>query len=109
MHFYRITIELAGKTITGLRKHDHETDSAFLAFRVLAEKAYGSKLLYFDCVQLSSYSDEVKLHIKQKGKTGKTTLEHEDDFGLPIDKVPRPGAKGTRKKFSGHEWKKPEP
>lgn len=74
MPIYRITIELSGKTISGLRKHDSDSDTAFLAFQVLAEKAYGSKLLYFDCVQLSSYSDEIKLYNKDKGKTGKTTL-----------------------------------
>jgi len=85
MHYYRITIELKGRKITGLRKHDGDTDSAFLAFRRLAEEAYGNKILYFDCVQLSSYSDEVKLSVKQKGKTGKTTLENEDDLGLPTD------------------------
>ena len=87
MPYYKIIIELAGKARTGIREHAGETDTAFLAFQSLAKKSYGDKLLYFNCMQLSRYSEDVKLFIKQKGKTGRTTLDPlpEHDFELPVD------------------------
>ncbi|MEJ7737415.1 MAG: hypothetical protein WKF97_08315 [Chitinophagaceae bacterium] len=86
MNYFRVTIELKGKIITGIRKNPFDTDTAFVTFKAHAENYYGSRMLHFDCVQLSNHCDEVKLHLKQQGRTGKTHNEPDNDFGLdPID------------------------
>jgi len=86
MPFFQITVTLKTKTVhTGIREHSGDLDTAYLAFKVLSEQAYGEhNIMHFDCYQVSTHSDEIKLFLKRKGRPGKTRYRHlpENDFGL---------------------------
>ena len=87
MPYYKIILEISGQTITGIREHPFETDSAFLTFQSAALEVYGNELLFFDCYHLSTHSEELKLYLKQKGKAGENTvqLRNNGDPGSPLD------------------------
>lgn len=66
--YYLITIMLKDKSVhTGIRKNEAgDIDSCFLLFKSRAEESYGrEKIIYFQCVQLSRYSDELKNHLQE--------------------------------------------
>ena len=97
MPFFQVTITLKTKVVhSGIREHSGDLDTAYLAFKVLSHQACGeSNIMHFDCYQISTYSDEIKTYLKNRGKTGKTKYAPlpEDDFGLgpltPNDRVPK--------------------
>lgn len=98
MPYYRITIELKGATPSGIRWHDSkETDIVYSVFRAYAWEHYKEKMLHFRCEQLSNRSEEVKLIIKQQGKTGKTTYEKEPDMLFSME--PPPANQVWKKEF----------
>ncbi len=51
---------------TGIRKNEAgDIDSCYLLFKNRAEDSYGrDNIIYFQCVQLSRYSDELKRHLQ---------------------------------------------
>ncbi len=66
--YYLITVMLNDKSVhTGIRKNEAgDIDSCFLLFKSRAEESYGrEKIIYFQCVQLSMYSDELKRHLQE--------------------------------------------
>lgn len=68
---------LKDKTVhKGIRENSFEIDTAYLAFQVRAQKAYGAgNILHFECYQISRHSDQLKIHLKQKGRTGKVVYK----------------------------------
>lgn len=74
VRYYQITIQLKDKSIhKGIRETEFgDIDSNFITFRSKADENYGqSNIIYFQCVQLSKDSDEVKDYkIKKSAKSG---------------------------------------
>ena len=72
--YFLITVMLLDKSVhKGIRKKESgEINACFLLFKGLAEDSYGrDNIIYFQCVQLSKYSDGVKgLMTKQAAKHG---------------------------------------
>ena len=64
--YFLITVMLKDKSIhKGIRKNEAgDVDSCYLLFKGRAEQNYGrDNVIYFQCVQLSKHSDEVKDHL----------------------------------------------
>ena len=64
--YFQITVMIKDKSVhKGIRLTEHsDIDSSFLLFKKRAEENYGAgNIIYFECVQLSRYSDEVKNYI----------------------------------------------
>lgn len=72
LRYYFITVMLKDKSLhKGIRTNESmEIDSAFILFRGRAHESFGqSNVIYFQCVQLSKHSDEVKdFNIKRADK-----------------------------------------
>ncbi len=72
--YFLITVMLRDKSVhKGIRKHESgDINSCFLLFKGRAEDGYGrDNIIYFQCVQLSKHSDEVKgLLTQQAAKHG---------------------------------------
>ena len=67
--YFLITVMLRDKSVhKGIRKNDTgDINACFLLFRERAENSYGrDNIIYFQCVRLSSHSDEVKAHLSQQ-------------------------------------------
>jgi hypothetical protein len=62
MAAYRITINLKGKTVKGIRELDHaDIDTAWQIFYAAAVEAYSvNKILDFEVVKISIYSDDYR-------------------------------------------------
>ena len=64
--YFLITVMLKDKSIhKGIRKNEAgDVDSCYLLFKGRAEQNYGrDNIIYFQCVQLSKYCDELKDHL----------------------------------------------
>jgi hypothetical protein len=65
--YYLITVMLKDTSLhKGIRKNEAgDIDSCFLLFKSRAEESYGyENIIYFQCVQLSKYSNELKRYLQ---------------------------------------------
>ena len=88
MPYFLISVILKDKSShKGLRESFYDLDAAYLAFQVLAQQAYGRhNIMHFECMQLSNHSEQVKLYLKKKGRTGTTTYKSLPDNSLGVDR-----------------------
>ncbi len=78
--YFLITVMLKDQSVhKGIRKNEAgDVDSCYLLFKDRAEQNYGrDNIIYFQCVQLSKYSDELKKHLMQSDGVGVRKRRHE--------------------------------
>lgn len=78
MPYFSIIVILKDKSEhKGIRENPFDLDAAYLAYQMLAQQAYGRhKIMHFECMQVSSHSEDVKLYLKKKDRTGKLDMTH---------------------------------